>query len=358
FQREGARRQIFVNHFVVVFGDIFHNFVAVLVIELLVDRRSLQSGGNVRPRIHERLVPELLDGKSLEFRAQRFFQPNNYFFFQEIDNTDEIVFAAEGKLEGNGVGPEALPNGADDVVEIRSHAVHLVYKTDARHAIFIRLAPYGFRLRLNARNGIEHAHRAVQNAQRTFNFHRKINVARRINDIDAIFLAEAVPGSRRRRARNRNPALALLLHPVHGGCAFIHRTDLVGHTRIEEDPLRRRGLSGVDVRHDPDVAGILEFEYSSHSSRDGLLFSRSRCDCFTHKNHLFLTSAIFTSAPLTSGNARTPCSLPPCGARLPSSSWPRRARSPRQSTHPRACLPWSCPRAPANTAAASESPAT
>src|SRR5205814_7966523 len=60
----------------------------------------------------------------------------------------------------------------------------------------------------------------------------------------------------------------------------------------------------------------------------------------------------------TTDNARTPCSLPPCDAHLLSSSWPRRAHSPHRSIHPRACLPWSCPRAPANTAAASESPAT
>src|SRR6266851_2901520 len=45
-----------------------------------------------------------------------------------------------------------------------------------------------------------------------------------------------------------------------------------------------------------------------------------------------LTSATY---PFTSGNARRPCWLPPCGARLPSSSSLRRANSPRQSAHPR-----------------------
>src|SRR6266849_6436172 len=227
FQRERAGGQIFVNDFVVMLGDVLHNLVAVLVVKLLVDRRSLQSGGNIRLRIHERLLPKLLHGKSLEFRAQRLFQPNNYLFLEEIDDPDEVIFAAERKLEGNGVGSEALANGANDVIEVRSHAVHLVHKTDARDAIFIRLAPYGFRLRLHAGDGVEHAHRAVQNAQRALHFHGEVHVARCINDIDAIPLAEAIPRGSRSRARDGDAALALLLHPVHGGRAFIHRTDLV-----------------------------------------------------------------------------------------------------------------------------------
>src|SRR6266436_202582 len=46
--------------------------------------------------------------------------------------------------------------------------------------------------------------------------------------------------------------------------AFVDRTDLVGHTRIEQDALGRGGLSRIDVRHDPDVARVFEFEYPAH----------------------------------------------------------------------------------------------
>ena len=104
----------------------------------------------------------------------------------------------------------------------------------------------------------------------------------RINNIDAIFLAEAIPGGGGRCARDGNAALALLLHPVHGGCAFVHRADLVGHTRIEQDALGRRGLSRVDVRHDPDVAGVFEFEYATHSWLSGLFLPCPICYCFRH----------------------------------------------------------------------------
>ena len=146
------------------------------------------------------------------------------------------------------------------MIEIRAHAIHLVDETDAGHAILVRLTPNGFRLRLHAGNGVKHADRAVQHAQRALDFHGEIHVARRINDIDAILFAKAIPAGGGRRAGDRDAALALLLHPVHGGGAFIHGTDLVGHTRIEQDAFRRRGLTRVDVRHDPDVARVFEFE--------------------------------------------------------------------------------------------------
>src|SRR6202158_4153261 len=308
----------------------------MVVVKLLVDCRTFQSAGNIRPRIDKRLVPQLLDRKSFELRSERFLEPDNYFLFEEIDDADEIIFTSEGKLQRYGVGSQALANGANHMVKIRSHAVHFVHKTNARDAVLVRLAPHGFRLRLPPGDRVEHAHRAIQNAQRALHFHREVHVARRINNIDAVFLIEAIPRSGRRRARNRDAALALLLHPVHGGRAFIHRTDLVGHTRIEQDALRRRRFSGVDVRHDPDVARVFEFEYPGH-----FIFSSPFAQKFA----------------LTSDNARMPCSLPPCGARLPSSSSPRRAHSPHRSTHPQACPPSSCPRAPANTGAANESPA-
>src|SRR5713101_7643379 len=82
-------------------------------------------------------------------------------------------------------------------------------------------------------------------------------------------------------------ALAILLHPVHGGRAFIHGTNLVGHTRIKQDALGRRRLSRVDVRHDPDIARVFEFEYPSHGPCR-LLFRCPICYCFCHDVPCFL----------------------------------------------------------------------
>ena len=95
-------------HFVIVLGDVFDHFVAMLFVEFLVDRRSFQRRRNVRARIDERLVPQFFDSEILKFRAQRFFQPDDRFFFEEIDDADEIVFAAERELQRNRMRAEPL----------------------------------------------------------------------------------------------------------------------------------------------------------------------------------------------------------------------------------------------------------
>ena len=53
------------------------------------------------------------------------------------------------------------------------------------------------------------------------------------------------------------PALLLLFHPVHDGGALVDLAHFVGAAGVVEDALGRRRLTGVDVRHDPDVAGLL-----------------------------------------------------------------------------------------------------
>jgi hypothetical protein len=78
-------------------------------------------------------------------------------------------------------------------------------------------------------------------------------VARRINNIDADIPPETGRGGR----RNRDAALLLLLHPIHGGGAFMHFADAVRDARIKEDALSRSGLAGIDVGHDADVPAAL-----------------------------------------------------------------------------------------------------
>ena len=63
------------------------------------------------------------------------------------------------------------------------------------------------------------------------------------------------PPERRGRGRGDGDAALLLLHhPVHDGRAVVDLAHLVGNAGVEEDALGRRGLAGVDVRHDADVA--------------------------------------------------------------------------------------------------------
>ena len=150
------------------------------------------------------------------------------------------------------------------MIEIRAHAIHLIDERDARHAILIGLAPHGFGLRLHAGHRVKHRNRAVQHAQRALDFHGEVHVARCVDNIDTRALAKARPESGGRRGGDGDAPLALLLHPVHGGRAVVHLADLVRHAGIKQDAFGRGGLAGVDVRHDPDVARILEFVWPGH----------------------------------------------------------------------------------------------
>ena len=76
----------------------------------------------------------------------------------------------------------------------------------------------------------------------------------RVDDVDRV----VVPVARRRRRRDRDAALLLLDHPVHGRGALVDLADLVVAARVVQDPLGRRRLARVDVGHDPDVADLVE----------------------------------------------------------------------------------------------------
>ena len=64
---------------------------------------------------------------------------------------------------------------------------------------------------------------------------------------------------------------------------------LVDASGVEEDPLGRRRFARVDVRHDPDVSGLLD---------DDRTFLHLQC-------HAHLSTS--------TGNGRKPCCFPPSG---------------------------------------------
>ena len=181
--------------------------------------------------------------------ADRVVLPDDRLHLDEIDHAFELVFLADGNLDRDGLGVEALADGIDGMLEVRAHLVDLVNEANSRHAVLIGLTPDFFRLRLHAVDRVEHRHRAVQHAQRALDFSGEIHVAGGINNVDA----NVAPGAGGRGGSNGDAALLLLLHPVHGGRAFVDLSDAVRLSRIEKDALRRSGLTGIDVGHDADV---------------------------------------------------------------------------------------------------------
>src|SRR5690606_3240315 len=75
-----------------------------------------------------------------------------------------------------------------------------------------------------------------------------------VDDVDPVVVPVAGGGG----GGDGDAALLLLGHPVHRRRALVGLADLVGATRVVEDPLGRRGLARVDVGHDADVADPLE----------------------------------------------------------------------------------------------------
>ncbi len=185
--------EIFRQHGIVMLGDVLHNFLAMLFVKFRAERRSLDRRSHFRPLLLKRRIPQLIERNRLVFGAERLVLPDNRPLFDEINHADEGIFFSDGILQRNGVGRKPLAHRANRMVEIRADAVHLINERNPWHAILVRLPPHRFRLRLHARHRVKHRHRAVQHAQRALHFHGEIHVPRRINNIDAIILAQALP---------------------------------------------------------------------------------------------------------------------------------------------------------------------
>src|SRR5881396_1535501 len=85
-------------------------------------------------------------------------------------------------------------------------------------------------------------------------------MARCIDDVDAMLAPEGRRGCR----GDRDAALLLLDHPVHGGSPVVHLADLMGAAGVVEDALGSRRLTGIDVSHDADISRLLQGYLTCH----------------------------------------------------------------------------------------------
>jgi len=192
--------------------------------------------------------------------------PHVALHLHQVDHPVEIGFGAPWELEDERRRLQTVDHHVDGALEVGARAIHLVHEADARDVVPVRLAPDRLGLRLDTGHRVEYRDGTVQDPERALDLDREVHVAGRVDDVDPM----ALPLAGGRGGRDRDAALALLDHPVHLRGALVHLTDLVGLAGVIEDALGRRGLAGVDVRHDPDVPGSGERVFADIQDLAGL----------------------------------------------------------------------------------------
>ena len=194
------------------------------------------------------------DGDDVVLVALALGLPQQRTHPDEVDAAAEVGLHAPGQLDHERRRAEPVDDRADREEEVRADPVHLVHETDPGHVVAVSLPPHRLRLRLDAGHCVEHCDRAVEDAKGTLDLDGEVDVPGGVDDVDGV----VAPRRGRGRGGDGDPPLLLLLHPVHGGGALMNLTDLVVDAGVEENPLSRRRLARVDMRHDPDVADLGE----------------------------------------------------------------------------------------------------
>ncbi len=173
---------------------------------------------------------------------------------EQVDVALEVRLGADRQLDRNRPRAQARSDRVQRPIKVSSDPIHLVDEGDPRHPVAVGLAPDRLRLRLDARDRVKDRDRPIQHPQRALDFDREVHVPGCVYDVDRVVAPHGGRGCR----RDRDPALLLLDHPVHGRGALVHLAHLVDAARVKKDALGRRRLTRVDVRHDSDVSDFLD----------------------------------------------------------------------------------------------------
>jgi hypothetical protein len=206
---------------------------------------------------------------ALELHAETVFVPVDGLHLDQIHDTLEPFLGSDRQLDRHRVGTQPGLNLLNHPQEIGSGAIHLVDERQPRHSIPVGLPPDGFGLRLDATHRAEDRAGTIQHPQRAFHFNGEIDVARSVDDVDAMLVelaGHATPEAGRGGGGDGDPPFLFLHHPIHGGGTVVDLAQLVGDARVEQDALGHGGLAGIDVGHDAEVTIALDGGFASHGS--------------------------------------------------------------------------------------------
>ena len=139
------------------------------------------------------------------------------------------------------------------MIEICSHPIHLIHKGNTGNFIFICLTPYGLTLRLHPTYSTKDYNSTIKNAKRSLNLSGKINMSRRIDDINSVIIPECCRCS----GRDCNSSFFLLLHPVHSGSTLMNFTHPVNTTGVIKYAFGSCSLTGINVCQNADISNSI-----------------------------------------------------------------------------------------------------
>ena len=217
--------------------------------ELLAPLRG-EIGDVVRDRPHDEGLSRRVPLEDLVPRRIR-----EELHLHEIDKPPKGILDVrrphpEGHVEHQRLGAEAFFDLADGAEKVGPLPVELVDERHARHVVLVGLPPYRLALRLHPLASREHDHRTVEDAQRSLHLGGEIDVAGGVDEVHR----HVPPAEAHGCGVDRDPAFLLLGIEVGDGRPLVDVAEAVARLGVKEHPLGERGLAGVDVGDDADVA--------------------------------------------------------------------------------------------------------
>jgi len=196
-----------------------------------------------------------LDARSRERGAEEHRMQQRSFRLR-----DELVVGCAVGREGHGPRPDlAHRSHRDDrrsqpvrdalqhAFRVRTGTVDLVHEQKGRNAEPLQRPHQQRGLRLDALDGGDHEHRAVEHAQHALDLGDEVRVAGRVDQVDG----DVVDRERHDRRADRDAALLLERQRVGLRRAGVDAADLVDDAGRVQQPLGERRLTGVYMRQDP-----------------------------------------------------------------------------------------------------------
>src|SRR4051812_25818948 len=128
-------------------------------------------------------------------------------------------------------------------VKITACLVDLVNKANPGHTILVGLAPNSLGLALYTHFAIKHNTSTVQHTQGTLYFYRKVDMPRRVDNVNLVVFPIASNG----RRNNGDTTLTLLGHPVRSSLALMYGTNFVLQACTVKNTFSSGSLAGVNM---------------------------------------------------------------------------------------------------------------